>query len=81
VFATGKGSPLDAQNIVNRHFKALLKRANRAHMRWHDLRHTYATLLLASVTHPTYVQQQAPHGALAKIRAASEPLVRLKPTV
>jgi integrase len=27
VFATGKGTPLDAQNIVNRHFKRLLKRA------------------------------------------------------
>src|SRR5215218_1936162 len=25
VFATGKGTPLDAQNIVNRHFKPLLK--------------------------------------------------------
>jgi hypothetical protein len=27
VFATGKGTPLDAQNIVNRHFKPLLERA------------------------------------------------------
>jgi integrase len=27
IFATGKGTPLDAQNIVNRHFKRLLKRA------------------------------------------------------
>ena len=27
VFATGKGTPLDAQNIVNCHFKRLLKRA------------------------------------------------------
>jgi len=27
VFATRKGTPLDAQNIVNRHFKPLLKRA------------------------------------------------------
>jgi hypothetical protein len=27
VFATSKGTPLDAQNIFNRHFKRLLKRA------------------------------------------------------
>jgi hypothetical protein len=27
VFATGKGTPLDAQNIINRFFKPLLKRA------------------------------------------------------
>jgi integrase len=26
-FATRKGTPLDAQNIVNRHFKPLFKRA------------------------------------------------------
>jgi hypothetical protein len=27
VFATAKGTPLDAQNVVNRHFKPLLRRA------------------------------------------------------
>src|SRR5215208_2498154 len=47
---------LDAQNIVGRHFKPLLKRAGLPDIRWHDLRHTYATLLLARGTHPTYVQ-------------------------
>src|SRR5215217_4177388 len=57
VFASGKGTPLDAQNIVNRHFKPLLKRAGLPSIRWHDLRHTYATLLLARGTHPTYVQK------------------------
>jgi integrase len=57
VFASGKGTPLDAQNIVNRHFKPLLKRAGLPNIRWHDLRHTYATLLLAGERHPTYVQK------------------------
>ena len=45
--ASSKGTPLDAQNIVNRHFKPLLRRAGLPDIRWHDLRHTYATLLLA----------------------------------
>jgi integrase len=27
VFATGEGTPLDTQNVVNRYFKPLLKRA------------------------------------------------------
>jgi hypothetical protein len=27
VFATRKGTPLDAQNVINRHFKPLLNRA------------------------------------------------------
>jgi integrase len=57
VFATGKGTPPDAQNIVNRHFKPLLKQARLPLIRWPDLRHTYATLLLARGTHPTYVQK------------------------
>ena len=55
VFATGKGTPLDAQNIVNRHFKPLLNRVGPPPIRWHDLRHTCATLLLARGVHPKLV--------------------------
>ncbi len=57
VFATSKGTPIDAQNIINRFLKPLLKRAESPDIRWHDLRHTYATLLLARGTHRTYVQK------------------------
>jgi integrase len=64
VFATAKGTPLDAQNIVNRHFKPLLKHAGLPDIRWHDLRHTYATLLLARGTHPTYVQKSLGHASV-----------------
>jgi integrase len=64
VFASGKGTPLDAQNIVNRHFKPLLKRAGLSPIRWHDLRHTYATLLLSRGTHPTYVQKSLGHASV-----------------
>jgi len=64
VFASGKGTPLDAQNIVNRHFKPLLKRSELPDIRWHDLRHTYATLLLARGTHPTYVQKSLGHASV-----------------
>jgi integrase len=45
VFAAIKGTPIDAQNIVNRYFKPLLKRAELPDIRWHDPRHTYVTLL------------------------------------
>jgi integrase len=64
VFTTGIGTPIDAQNIVNRHFKPLLKRAGLPSIRWHDLRHTYATLLLARGTHPTYVQKSLGHASV-----------------
>jgi integrase len=64
VFATGKGTPVDAQNIVNRLFKPLLRRAGLPDIRWHDLRHTYATLLLSRGTHPTYVQKSLGHASV-----------------
>ena len=64
VFATGKGTPLDAQNIINRHFKPLLRRAGLPDIRWHDLRHKCATLLLSRRAHPTYVQKLLGHASV-----------------
>jgi integrase len=64
VFASSKGTPLDVQKMVNRYFKPLLKQARLPSIRWHDLRHTYATLLLARGTHPTYVQKSLGHAAV-----------------
>jgi integrase len=46
MFASVKGTPLDAQNIVYHYFKPLLKRTRLPDIRWHDLQHTCATLLL-----------------------------------
>ena len=64
VFATAKGTPLEAQNVVNRHLKPLLRRAGLPDVRWHDLRHTYATLLLAKGVHPVYVQKSLGHASV-----------------
>jgi len=64
VFTTTIGTPLDAQNIVNRHFKPLLKRTGLPDIRWHDLRHSCATLLLSRGTHPTYVQKLLGHASV-----------------
>ncbi len=46
VFTTPKGTPLDSRNVTRR-FKALLHTAGLHDMRWHDLRHSCASLLLA----------------------------------
>jgi hypothetical protein len=64
VFATRKGTPLDAQNIVNRHFKPLLEHAGLPPIRWHDLRHTCATLLLGRGVHPKLVQHLLGHASI-----------------
>src|ERR671920_1278969 len=64
VFASRKGTPLDAQNIVNRYFKPLLRRSGLPDIRWHDLRHTCATLLLSRGTHPKLVQHLLGHASI-----------------
>ncbi len=64
VFTTTIGTAVDAQNVVNRHFKPMLRRAGLPNIRWHDLRHTCATLLLSRGTHPTYIQKLLGHASV-----------------
>jgi integrase len=47
VFTTGRGRPLDGNNIRTRSFARLLQRAGLPPMRFRELRHTAATLLMA----------------------------------
>ena len=65
VSATGKGTPLDTQNVVNRHFKPLLRRAGLPDIRFHDLRHTCATLLARKNVNPKIVQDTLGHASLS----------------
>jgi integrase len=67
VFATRTDTPYDYQTVTSRHYKPPLKRADLPDIRFHDLRHTYATLLLARGTHPTYVQKSLGHANIAMI--------------
>jgi integrase len=47
VFTTSHGRPLDGNNLRTRSFARLLQRAGLPPMRFHELRHTAATLLMA----------------------------------
>src|SRR5215207_2808383 len=56
-FPGEKGQPMRQYTLTGGHFKRLLKRASLPHMRFHDLRHTCATLLLSRGVHPKFVQE------------------------
>ena len=47
VFATGIGTSLNRQNLTQRSFSPLLAKAGLPQIRFHDLRHTCATILLS----------------------------------
>jgi integrase len=65
IYATQKGTPLNPENLVKRSFKPLLKRAGLPEIRFHDLRHTCATLLLGRGVHPKLVQELLGHATIA----------------
>ena len=65
VFATDTGGPINPSNLRQRSFAQLLLRAGLPHMRFHDLRHTCATLLLSRGVHPKFVQELLGHATIA----------------
>ena len=65
LFTTSTGGPINPSNLRQRSFARLLKEARLPHIRFHDLRHTCATLLLAQGTHPKYVQDLLGHATIA----------------
>ena len=65
VFATGVGTPIFRSDLITRSFKPLLRRANLPDIRFHDLRHTCATLLLSRGVHAKLVQELLGHATIA----------------
>ncbi len=51
--------------MISRSFKPLLKRAKLPNIRFHDLRHTFATLILRNGEHPKVVQEMLSHATIA----------------
>ncbi len=64
VFPSEAGTPLGARNL-QRAFKIRLKRAGLPDIRFHDLRHTCATILLSRNRHPKHVQELLGHASIA----------------
>jgi integrase len=66
VFASEAGTLINPTNLRRRHFASLLKRVGLpADTRFHDLRHTCATLLLGKGVHPKFVQELLGHANIA----------------
>lgn len=67
VFTTETGTPVDAGNILRRTHYPLLKRAGLPRVRFHDLRHTAATLLLEAGVHVKVVAERLGHATPALV--------------
>ena len=61
VFPNTVGKPIDGVNLLPRDFRPLLARAGLPRMRFHDLRHTAATLLLGRGINPKVVSEMLGH--------------------
>jgi integrase len=64
VFPNGEGKPIDTRNMVQRDFLPALKKAKIPRIRFHDLRHCYASLLIDQGENPKYIQAQMGHSSI-----------------
>lgn len=64
IFASETGGPLQLRNIIGRHFKPLLRRAELPDIRLYDLRHTHATLLYAAGEQVKVIQERLGHASI-----------------
>lgn len=65
VFTTEAGTLINPTNLRKRSLAPLLNRAGLPKVRFHDLRHTCATLLFGKGVHPKYVQELLGHANVA----------------
>ena len=65
VFTNRVGTPVGRQELVTGAFKPLLRRASLPNIRFHDLRHTCATLLLSKEVHAKFVQELLGHATIS----------------
>jgi len=64
VFVNDTGAQLDHSNFRKRVFEKLLPKAALRRIRFHDLRHTFASLLLQQGESPHYVKEQMGHHSI-----------------
>jgi integrase len=65
VFTNSIGRPCEARNVIRKSYKPLLERAGVPYVKFHALRHSAATLLLAQGIHPAIVMQMLGHSTIS----------------
>jgi len=63
IFPNETGNPLDQSNMLKSCFYPCLKKAGIERIRFHDLRHTYASLLIEQGENIKYIQNQLGHSS------------------
>jgi len=61
VFPNKKGNYIDKKNLIERIFKPILRKSNLPNIRWHDLRHTYCSIMISDRADMFFVQKQLGH--------------------
>ena len=64
VFSVSDGTPKIPWELSCKRFKTVCKRAGVEPRRFHDLRHTHATVLLSAGVHPKIVQERLGHSSI-----------------
>jgi len=65
IFTSEVGTAINQSNLLSKSFYPLLKKAEVPRIRFHDLRHTAATLLLQQGVHPKIVQERLGHSRIS----------------
>jgi len=63
IFLNEQGGPVDHNNLLKRKFYPAIEKAELGKFRFHDLRHTYASLLIEQGENIKYIQSQLGHSS------------------
>jgi len=64
MFPNDAGGPIDKNNLIKKKFDSALKKAEIERIRFHDLRHNYASLMIEQGENIKYIQTQLGHSSL-----------------
>jgi integrase len=66
VFPSLRGTPMSGDNLRNRNLRPLLERAGLPPLTFHELRHSFATLMLSQKEHPKVVSAILGHASIVQ---------------